>query len=68
MKPVKNQTTKKQAGKKTKPGIRILLLSFAFCAGLAGMGWLVYVHRRVIAAMVNGTPMPESPHKHCRTE
>lgn len=65
MKPVKNLKAKKQAEKKTKPGIRILLFSVAFCAGLAGMGWLVYVHRRVIAAMVNGTPMPESPHKHC---
>ena len=57
---------KKKKEKKAKKALHVLALCCAFCAGAACMGWFVYVHRRVIAAAVNGTEMPKSPHKFCK--
>ena len=38
-----------------------LLLCFVLLACLCGLGWMVWVHRGVIKAMLNGEPLPEAP-------
>ncbi len=37
------------------------LLCCVLLACLCGFGWMVWLHRRVIKAMITGEPMPEAP-------
>ncbi len=55
---------KKKVKKTAKRAGRTALLGLlCFCAGAGCMGYFAYAHRNVIAAAVNGTPMPKSPHR-----
>ena len=38
-----------------------VLLCCILLACLCGFGWMVWAHRGVIKAMLNGEPMPEAP-------
>ncbi|MCR5826452.1 MAG: hypothetical protein K6G54_07785 [Oscillospiraceae bacterium] len=53
--------------------LKKLLLCCVLLACLCGFGYLVWVHRRVIKAMLTGEPMPEVPencpaHRFCKKE
>ena len=44
-----------------KNTLKTVLLCCILLACLCGLGWLVWVHRRVIVALVKGEPLPEVP-------
>jgi len=44
-----------------KETVKKILLCCVLLACLCGLGWLVWVHRRVIRAWLNGEPLPEAP-------
>ena len=59
---------KQRRKKKAKKRVRRLVRSLLGLAVLLGLGWLIYTHRRVIAARLLGLESPEPPAWHfwCR--
>ncbi len=41
--------------------LKSILLCCLLVACLCGFGWMVWVHRGVIAALIKGEPLPEAP-------
>ena len=44
-----------------KDCMKKILLCCVVLACLCGFGWMVWVHRNAIKALINGEPMPEVP-------
>ena len=41
--------------------LKSILLCCLLVACLCGFGWMAWVHRGVIAALIKGEPLPEAP-------
>ena len=60
------EKTAKKKVRRTKKILTVLAIVLAFLTGAGLVAYLTYAHRNVIAAMVDGRPLPASPHKHCK--